>query len=122
YGEIIDAGESHAHQAIVIVFPVFIAVGTVPVAGIIVPFVGEADGDAISGEGPELFDEPIIQFLRPFAREERDDFRPAIYKFRAVAPAGIERVALRNFLGVARVPTIFGEADFLSGGFKSKRR
>ena len=49
---VVDAGVAVDHQAVVVEFPVFVAVAAVPLAGVVVPFVGEADGDAMAAEGP----------------------------------------------------------------------
>ena len=46
--KIIDARESQPHQAIVVKLPILVAVGAIPVSGVVVPFVGEAHCDAIS--------------------------------------------------------------------------
>ena len=50
-GEIIDAGNAQAHQAVVIEFPVLVAIAAKPVAAIIMPFVGETHCDAVLAEG-----------------------------------------------------------------------
>jgi hypothetical protein len=50
--KIVDAGEPALHQTVLAEFPILVAVGTKPVAGIIVPFVGKANGNAIAGERP----------------------------------------------------------------------
>jgi hypothetical protein len=50
--QVVDAGMTGLHQAVFIEFPVFVAVGTEPVACVVVPFIGEADGDAMVGKRP----------------------------------------------------------------------
>ena len=50
--------------------PQLIAVAAVPLAGGIVPFVLEPDGDPVVGEGPEFLHEPIVEFAIPLAGEE----------------------------------------------------
>jgi hypothetical protein len=57
--QIVDAGVAMVHETVFVELPVFVAVGAVPVAGVVVTLVGEADGDACAVEGPELFDEAI---------------------------------------------------------------
>ena len=64
---------AHAHQPVLVELPVFVAVGTEPVAGVIVPLVRKAHGDAIAGEGPELLREAVVELAIPFAGQERDD-------------------------------------------------
>ena len=56
-------------------FPVLVAVGAEPLAGVVVPFIGKAHGDAIVGEGPQFLDQPVVQFPCPFARQELVDLR-----------------------------------------------
>jgi hypothetical protein len=57
------------------------------VIGVVVPLVSEACRDPIPDKRPPFFDEPIVQFLGPLAREERDDFVLPIDEFRSVPPA-----------------------------------
>ena len=58
--------------------PVLVAVGAEPLAGVVVPLVGEAHGDAVVGEGPELLDQPVVELALPLAGQEGDDrSRPA---------------------------------------------
>src|SRR5438045_8333085 len=87
-----------------------------PLPGIVVPFVLEAHRDAVGLERPEILDQAIIQFPRPFAREERHDGRAALKKFGAVAPAAVLGVGERDTLGVTRIPGVFRHAGLLRGG------
>lgn len=59
-GHVIDAGKTPLHESVGSEFPVFIAIGPEPVAGIIVPLVGVPDCDAMVSVQPELFDQPVI--------------------------------------------------------------
>ena len=97
--EIVDARVAVMHYALRVVFPIFVAVGAKPLAGIVVPLVGEADGDARFVESPELFDEAVIEFAVPFAREELNDLVAAVDEFRAVAPVAIDGVCERRVEG-----------------------
>src|SRR5258705_11904111 len=45
---IIDAGLAPAHQTFIVEFPLLVPMRAIPIAAIVVPFVGEAHGDAIS--------------------------------------------------------------------------
>jgi len=72
-GEVVDAGVAELHEAVGVELPVFVSVGAEPVVGVVAPFVGEADGDAVVGEGPEFLDEAVVEFAGPFAGEELDD-------------------------------------------------
>ncbi len=77
--QVIDGGDAPLHEALDIEFPVLVPVGAKPLARIIVPLVGEAHGDALCGEGPDLLDQPVVQFARPLAREELlDRARPSM--------------------------------------------
>ena len=49
---VVDGGKAPLHQAVAGKLPVLVAIGAKPVSGIVVPFVSEADGDAVSGECP----------------------------------------------------------------------
>jgi hypothetical protein len=42
---------------------------------IVMPFVGEAHGDAVFAEGPDFLDQAVIKLARPFARQKGDDAR-----------------------------------------------
>src|SRR5258706_4877110 len=81
-GSIVDAGDAAAHEAVGVEFPEFIAVGAEPLTGVVVPFVFERDGDAISVEGPERFFYAVLEFTIPFAAEEGRDFGAAGEEFR----------------------------------------
>jgi hypothetical protein len=52
--EVVDAGDAQAHQAAVVELPVLVAVAAEPIAAVVVPFVGEAYGNAILAEKPRL--------------------------------------------------------------------
>ena len=66
-GQIIDAGDPDTHQTVLVKFPIFIAVAAEPVAAIVAPFVGEADGDTILPKCPELLDQPVVELATPLA-------------------------------------------------------
>ena len=51
--EVIDAGQTQAHQTAFIEFPILIPIRTKPISGVIVPFVGKAHRDPVVSEGPE---------------------------------------------------------------------
>ncbi len=118
--EVVDAGVAGLHEAVGVKFPIFVAVRTEPGTGLIVPFVGEADGDAIAGEGPEFFDEAVFALAGPLLGEEGDDLVVAGEEGGAIAPATVGRVGEGDFVGVAGVPAVFGFADLLDGGFEGE--
>src|SRR5688572_25658218 len=82
--QIVDRSDAPAHEPTLVELPVLVAVRAEPVVRVVVPFVGETHGDAITAEGPQLLDEPVVQLLRPFAREERSYCRPALQKLGAI--------------------------------------
>lgn len=95
------------HQALIVEFPIFIAVRTEPVSAIIVPFVSEPHGDSPIGERPELFDETIVELTCPFSLQKFHDLLPAIDELRTIPPAARRGIRHRNALGVPGVPGIF---------------
>src|SRR6266404_7738847 len=121
-GKIIDARQPQSHEAVRIELPILVAVRSVPMSRIVVPLVGETHGDAMSFEGPQLFDQAIVQLLRPLACKKRDDLLPSAHEFCAVSPAGIDRVGQRHLLRIARIPGIFRQTDLLDGCLPSKWR
>src|SRR6185312_2909227 len=64
--DIVDAGFASAHQAVLVELPLLVAVGAMPLAGIVMPFILKAHGDAIVVERPEILDQAILMFLCPF--------------------------------------------------------
>lgn len=70
---VIDAGNSAVHKSVFIELPVLVPVRPKPVPRIVVPFIGEANGDAVAVEGPELLDETVVQFFLPLARKKFND-------------------------------------------------
>ena len=77
--KVVDASKARSHQAVLGELPVLIAVGAKPVAGIVVPLVLEAHGNMVFVEGPQLFDQAIVEFLGPLAAQEGFDKRTVLY-------------------------------------------
>lgn len=86
------------------------------------PFVGVAHGNAVAAERPQFLDQTILAFLLPFALEERLRFRPVVRELCAIAPFRVERIGERDLGGVALIPAIFRETDFLDGRLQHERR
>ncbi len=120
-GDVVNAGEAAVHIAKFIKFPVLVAVGAIPLAGVVVKFIFEAHGNAVAGERPEFLLQAIVQFPFPFALQEFDDLGAAIYKLGTIAPFGVFGVGERDALGVASVPGIFGSLNLLARGLFGKR-
>src|SRR6185295_19187890 len=113
--EVVYAGNAPAHKALLIEFPVLVAVAAKPAAAIIMPFVGETHRDAVLAEGPDLLDQSVVKLTAPLARQERFDGGAAFKKFRSIAPATIDCISKRDASGVACVPCVFGHSHFLCG-------
>ena len=105
------------HEAVRAELPILVSVGTEPGSGSVVPFISEAHGDAAAIEGPQFLNEPVFEFLLPFAGEEFDDGWPALNELGAVSPPAIDRLGERDLFRVAGVPAIFGEAHFFGSAF-----
>jgi len=121
-GEVVDAREALAHESVRVELPVLVAVGPEPVTRVIVPFVGEAHGDPVVGDGPEFLDEPVIELLCPFALQEAHYLFAPGDEFRAVAPRAVGGVRERHALRIATVPAVFGSPHLLAGGIGREGR
>src|SRR5215467_11406666 len=91
--QVINAGDAKAHQPLFVELPIFIAIAAKPVAAVVVPFIGEAHGDAISAESPDFLDQPVIKFARPFARQESFDGVAPMDELGAVPPAAVSCIS-----------------------------
>ena len=89
--EIVDAGIAQPHQAVGIELPVLVAVGAEPLAAVVAPLVGEADGDAVVGKRPKLLDQPVVELARPLAGQEVDDLCPSNREIRRDCASGCPR-------------------------------
>jgi hypothetical protein len=65
--KIVDASNSKAGKPVLIVLPILISVRTEPVAAVVVKLIGEANSNPIFTKGPDLLNEAIVQFARPFS-------------------------------------------------------
>jgi hypothetical protein len=84
--QIVDAGKPAAHQALLVEFPILVAIGPKPMPAIVTPFIGEPYGDPVILVGPNLLDQAVVQLPRPFTREKGLDLRTAANKLRTVPP------------------------------------
>src|SRR5215472_1800641 len=91
-GHVIDTGFAPTHQTVFIKLPLLVSVRAKPAAAIVVPLVLKANRDAILVKSPKLFNEVIVEFLRPFAAQECDDRLASLKELSAVAPAAVFRV------------------------------
>src|SRR5215472_19373330 len=120
--QVVDAGNAKSHQAVLVEFPVLVAIAPKPVAAVIVPLIGEAYGDAVVAKRPEFLDEPVVEFTLPLAREKSHDIVATVQEFDAVPPSAFFGIGRCDALGIARVPGIFGEAHLLRGRLLGERR
>src|SRR6267143_5515449 len=120
--QIVDRCVAQPHQAMVIKLPILITVGAKPIAGVIVPFVGETDRNAIAVMSPKLFNQPVVQLFRPFALQELDDLLAPLGKLGAISPARVYRVGEGHLFRVTRIPSIFSQPNLLNGSITSKGR
>src|SRR6478752_1987430 len=120
--DIVDAGFASAHQAVLVELPLLVAVGAMPLAGIVVPFILKAHGDAIVVERPEILDQAILVLPSPFTGEKGDDGGAAFKDFRTVTPTAVLGIGQRHAHGIARIPGVFGHARLLGGGLSGEGR
>src|SRR5713226_5347937 len=85
--QIVDAGDTQSHQAVLVEFPVFVAVTAKPMTAVVVPFVGKTHANSVIAKGPDLLDQPVVELARPLARQKRLNGIASLQEFGAVAPA-----------------------------------
>jgi hypothetical protein len=103
--EIVNAGDTKAHQPVLVEFPILIAVAAEPIAAVVVPLIGEAHGDAVLTEGPNFLDQAVVELSAPLAPQECFDGLTALEELRSVPPTAVFGVGKRNASGIARVPS-----------------
>src|ERR1700730_620191 len=119
--KIIDARDAQAHQAMLVEFPVLVAIAAEPVCTIIVPFICKANGDTVRMEGPYFFNQTVVQFAVPFSRQKCFDRLASLQEFGTVSPPAIGGICERDARWVTRVPGILGETRLFGGGFVGER-
>src|SRR6516162_6669063 len=90
--EVVDAGQAPLHEPVRVKLPVLVPVRPEPVARVVAPLVGEPNGDAVAGARPQLFDEPVVEFLVPLPNQELHDGGPPLEELRAVPPDAVRGV------------------------------
>ena len=85
-GEVVDAGFSSTHQAVVVEFPELVAIAAVPLAGGIVPFILEPHRHPVAAKSPQALPKCVVEFTFPLGGEEFDDGGPSGEELVAVAP------------------------------------
>ena len=82
-------------------------------AGVVVPLVGKAHGDAGTVVDPELLDQAVVDLAGPLALQEGLDRFTSHRELGAIAPHAVPGVGLGHPLRVAAVPGVFGHAHLL---------
>src|SRR5699024_1108593 len=90
--DVINAGMSTRHQPVAIELPVLIAVGAVPLAGGGLGFIAVPNSNPVIGKRPEFFNEPVVQFARPFLLQKLHDLIASLQKRIPIAPPTIGRI------------------------------
>jgi hypothetical protein len=80
-GQIVNGCVAVMHDALGVVLPVLVAVGAIPLPGIVVRFVGETHGNPGAVESSQFLYKAILQLTIPFARQVLNDFLAAIDEF-----------------------------------------
>src|ERR1700678_3335428 len=70
YRQIVDAGDSQPHEAVLVELPVLIAIAAKPMARVVVPLIGKPPGYPVLAKSPNFLDEPVVEFARPLSREK----------------------------------------------------
>ena len=81
--------------------------------GVVMPLIGEANRNAVAAKRPQFLDKAVIEFFVPFAGQKLNDCLPARKELCSITPHGVLSVSERNSFGVARVPCILCQANFL---------
>src|SRR5689334_5494606 len=87
--DVVDAGFTPPHQAVIIELPLLVPIGTVPIAGIIVPFVLKTHRNAIGSERPQLLNQAVVQFASPFSPQKFNDCMAAFEELGPITPSAI---------------------------------
>ena len=78
--QVVNAGNTHAHESVLIEFPVLVAIAAKPASAIVMPFVGETYRDAALAESPDFLDQAVVKLATPPACQERLDGGAALDK------------------------------------------
>src|SRR5258706_5562493 len=116
--KVVDAGDAQPHQAMRVELPILVTVAAEPVSAVVVRLVGEAHGDAVAMERPELLDQAIVELPVPLARQERLDGLAPLQELGAISPAAVEGIGGCYHCPLASVPRILRPAKRLGGGLR----
>src|ERR1700737_4067514 len=80
------------------------------------PLVCKTHRNAIIVKRPQLLDESIVQFLRPFSSEKGDNLCSSVHKLGPISPSRVECVGERHFLSITGIPSVFSQANLQNRG------
>src|SRR5258708_5242305 len=122
YRQIVDAGLTPAHQAVLVELPQLVTIAAPPLARFVVALVLESDSNTISAETPQLLAERVVQFAQPLTAQELNNLFAAGHEFIAVAPHRVLGVSKRDPLRGAGIPSGLGGLYFLARRLLGERR
>ena len=118
---IVDARFAPTHQPVGVEFPLLVSMRAKEVTVRVHVLVNETDGDSMVGEGPNLFDEAVLELDLPLASKEGFDGRTPLEKLGTISPPAVLRVCQGHTRRIATVPGIFGHPGLLRSSFDRKR-
>lgn len=110
--DVINARLAPSHQSVLRELPLFIPVGAIPGAGVVMPFILKPNRDSVVREAPELFLQPVIQLLCPLAFEKFFDLIASAQKLGTIAPLRVLGVSKSHLFRVTCIPSVFGHFYF----------
>src|SRR5258708_2718327 len=120
--DMVDARLASSHQAVVSELPLLIAMGAIPIAAVVMPFIGKANSNPVAVKSPHLLDQTVVELALPFAGQKRLDRIAAFNELGAISPAAVGCVGKGHAFRIARVPGVLRHARLLSCGLGSERR
>jgi hypothetical protein len=122
---VVDGRVTGFHQAVVVAgvkLPILITVRAVPLSRCRrLVFVTKSHGNTIVRIGPQLLDETILGLVLPLLGQKSAYGLPAGDELIAVAPHRVDRISEFHPIGIATIPSVFGEMDFARGRVSGKR-
>jgi hypothetical protein len=114
---LVDTRGTTFHQPVRGELPILVAIGTKPVAAVVMIFIVEAHRDAVTGVRSYLLDQTDNLVLLTICVQGITDSRAAaVDEFRPFSPLAVRRMGQRNSCRIAAVPGVLRQAGFLYGG------
>ncbi len=121
-GTFVDAGDAALYQTIRRELPVFVAVGSKPIAEFVAILIRKTNRDPTSDMCPYLIDVAVFELSRPLPFKEGYNRVAAAYKLRPVAPMAVCAIAECYAIGIAAIPRVFSQSSLLYCGRFIERR